>query len=216
MRPNFQLEKVCKIVAEYAYCLILKGRCRGTTTSQFFVQEVKRYFWRTCALSNLLIATRSRAEGLLLDMSGRTRRDLGQYCLAAGAEEVLGPSGGRWLALVLITEGVFTSGVNTCVQSVKSTTQNISILVPFGFLSEGSFTSLTNENTASRDLTVFSCRHETYREGTAQAIRTCSSVLRNACSKVTFTCSKLTLHIWRYTTFQHLRTLCEVMYRPAG
>jgi len=61
---------------------------------------------------------------------------------------VLSPSGGRWLALVLITEGVFTSGVNTCVQSVKSATQNVSILAPFGFLSEGSFISLANENTA--------------------------------------------------------------------
>jgi hypothetical protein len=43
MHPNFQLEKVCKIVAEYANCCFLNRRYRGTTTSQYLVQEGKHY-----------------------------------------------------------------------------------------------------------------------------------------------------------------------------
>jgi hypothetical protein len=46
----------------------------------------------------------------------------------------------------LITEGVFTSGVNTCVQSAKSATQNVSIPALFSSFAEVSFISLAVEN----------------------------------------------------------------------
>jgi len=51
MHPNFQLEKVCKMVAAYAYSLILNGRCRGTKKE------------KTSSLSKKVNAT---SEGLIL------------------------------------------------------------------------------------------------------------------------------------------------------
>lgn len=206
---------MCKRVAESAYCSVLNHRCRSTTTSQFLVQEVKRYIWRTYTLSNLLIITSNRAESLLLDACGKPGGDLGQYCLAAGGIRSVGS---KWRSVahsgIDHRRRLHQRGQHLCtVGQISHAKCFYSCPVWFSFTEFFHF--LANEHTAWWVLIVFSCRHETYRDGTMRAIQTCSSVLRNTCSKVTFACSILTLHIWRYTTFQHLHTLCEVMYRPA-